>query len=357
MDPTDVMFVITDLDPSCDVILGMNWLFQHNPLVDWITGQVTPRPSTIEENPLKSVPGGAMASASHSVPLSISVSLTISTLCARVHTLSAATPNQAWTLTPSSELTTLLTSVLTGEPKVSFVNAAVFARACRLRRSQTFGMTLSSETAWAASASYNVLDTTQQDLLSVPEEYRGYSDVFSKKKVDTLTPHRPYDLKINLVEGAKPPPGPVYSLSQSELGGWREFLDEHLRIGFIRPSRSPHGAPVLFVRKKNSNLRLCVDFRGLNKVTKKDCYLLPLTKELLDVPGKAKIYMKLNLRHAYHLVRIAKGDKWKTTFCTQYGSFEWCVMPFGLTNAPATFQHFMNNIFSDLLDTFMVVYF
>src|ERR1700730_15001294 len=195
MEPTDVMFVITNLDPSCDVILGMNWLFQHNPLVDWITGQVTPRPSTIEENPLKSVPGGAMASTSHSVPLSISVSPTISAPHAPVQTSSAATPNQArtptltLTPTPSSELTTPSTSVLTREPKVSFVNAAAFARACRLRGSQTFGMMLSSEMAWAASALYNAPDTTQQDLLSVPEEYRGYSDIFSKKKADTLAPH------------------------------------------------------------------------------------------------------------------------------------------------------------------------
>ena len=335
MDPTDVMFVITDLDPSCDVILGMNWLFQHNPLVDWITGQVTPRPSTIEENPLKSVLGGATASASHSVPLSISVSPTVSVPHTPVQTSSAVTPNQAQTPTltltptPSSALTTPSTSVLTREPKVSFVNAAAFARACRLRGSQTFGMTLSSEMAQVASASYNAPDTTQQDLLSVPEEYRGYSDVFSKKKADTLAPHQPYDLKINLVEGAEPPPGVVYSLSQSELCKLREFLDEHLCIGFIHPSCSLHGAPVLFVRKKNSNLRLCVDFRGLNKVTKKDRYPLPLTKDLLDVPGKAKIYTKLNLRHAYHLVCIAKGDEWKTAFCTQYRSFKWCVMPLG----------------------------
>src|ERR1700731_3388018 len=107
------------------------------------------------------------------------------------------------------------------------------------------------------------------------------------------------------MEGAKPPPGAVYSLSQSELHKLCEFLDEHLRIGFICPSRSPHRAPVLFMRKKNGNLHLCVDFRGLNKVTKKDHYPLLLTKDLLDVPGKAKIYTKLDLRHTYHLVRIA----------------------------------------------------
>src|ERR1700730_18587590 len=146
------------------------------------------------------------------------------------------------TLTLSSVLTTLSTSVFTGEPKVSFVNAAAFARACRLHGSQTFGMMLSSKMAWAASASYNALDTIQQDLLSVPEEYRGYSDIFSKKKVDTLTLHQPYDLKINLMEGAKPPPGVVYSLSQSKLHELCEFLDKHLRIGFIHPSHSPHRA-------------------------------------------------------------------------------------------------------------------
>src|ERR1700731_5330027 len=97
------------------------------------------------------------------------------------------------------------------------------------------------------------------------------------------------------MEGAKPPPGVVYSLSQSKLCELHKFLDEHLHIRFICLSHSPHGTPVLFVQKKNSNLHLCVDFHGLNKVTKKDCYPLLLTKDLLDVPGKAKIYTKLDL--------------------------------------------------------------
>src|SRR3984893_13438900 len=164
MDPTDVMLVITNLDPSCDVILGMNWLFQHNPLVDWITGQVTPRPSTIKENSLKSVLKGTTASAFHSVPPSISA------LCVSVLSSSAVILNQARTLTPtltltlSLTLTTLLTSVFTGEPKVSFVNAATFARACRLCRSQTFGMMLTSESAQAASASFNTPDCKESAL-------------------------------------------------------------------------------------------------------------------------------------------------------------------------------------------------
>ena len=136
----------------------------------------------------------------------------------------------------------------------------------------------------------------------------------------------------------------------------KEFIDENLTNGFICSTSSPHGAPVLFVKKKDGSLRLCVDFRELNKITKKDQYPLPLISDLLDSPRKARIYTKIDLRHAYHLVCIAEGNEWKTTFRTHYGAFEWSVMPFRLTNAPAAFQRFMNDMFSDLLDVCVVVY-
>ena len=126
--------------------------------------------------------------------------------------------------------------------------------------------------------------------------------------------------------------------------------------GFIRPTHSPYGAPILFVKKKGGALHLCVDFRGLNKPTKKDCYPIPLTSDLLDSPKNACIYTKIDLHHAYHLVQIAKGDEWKTVFQTWYGSFEWLVMPFRLSNGPAAFQQFMNDIFTDMLDVCVVVY-
>jgi len=156
-------------------------------------------------------------------------------------------------------------------------------------------------------------------------------------KAEVLPPHRPYDLKINLEEGAQPPVGPIYSLSASEQEALKEFIEENLNTGFIRPTSSLHGAPVLFVKKKDGSLRLCVDFCGLNHISKKDRYLLPLISNLLDSPRKAQVYSKIDLHHAYHLVRIADGDEWKTAFRTRYGSFEWSVMPFGLTNAPTAF--------------------
>ena len=112
----------------------------------------------------------------------------------------------------------------------------------------------------------------------------------------------------------------------------------------------------MFVKKKDSTLRLCVDYRGLNHLSRKDRYPILLVTDLLDAPKRARYYTKIDLRSAYHLVRIAKGEEWKTAFRTHYGSFKWLVMSFGLSNAPSAFQRFMNKIFSDLLDIYMVVY-
>ena len=127
-------------------------------------------------------------------------------------------------------------------------------------------------------------------------------------------------------------------------------------MDFIRPSHSPGGALVLFICKKDGSLHLCVDFRGLNKITKKDHYPLPHISNLLNSPRKPRFYTKIDLRHAYHLIHIREGDEWKTAFHTHYSSFEWHVMPFRLTNMPAAFQHFMNDIFGDLLNVCMLVY-
>ena len=208
--------------------------------------------------------------------------------------------------------------------RVSLIGAATFVCACKLPGAQSFRIHLSDMSVSGKSAS---VSDEAPDLSHIPKEYHDYANVFSKSKADMLAPHHPYDLQINLEEGASPPVGAVYSLSQSKLSALRRFLDEHVRIGFIQQSSSPHGAPVLFIHKKDGLLRLCVDFRGLNRISKKDCYPLPIISNLLSTAGKARIYTTIDLHHTYHLVCIADRDEWKMAFQTRYGSFEWLVMP------------------------------
>ena len=191
---------------------------------------------------------------------------------------------------------------------------------------------------------------------SFPVEYADYKDVFDKKSADTLPPHRPFDCEIDLIPGAQPPVGRIYNLSEPELAALKAFLDENLNKGFIRPSKSPCGAPVFFVKKKSGELRPVVDYRGLNSVTRRNQYPLPLISELMNRLSGKKLFTKLDLRGAYNLLRVREGDEWKTAFRTRYGLFESLVMTFGLQNAPAAFQHFINSIFHDFLDVFLVIY-
>ena len=190
----------------------------------------------------------------------------------------------------------------------------------------------------------------------LPPEYQDFASVFDKKEASQLPPYRAIDHEIPLESGKQPPWKLLYSMSQNELEALQVFLKENLEKGFIRPSSSPARAPVLFVKKKDGTLRLCVDYRGLNEITVKNRYPLPLIEETLDRIGKAKIYTKLDMRGAYNLIRIKPGEEWKTAFGTRYGHFEFLVMPFGLTNAPATFQNFVNDILRNHLDDFCSAY-
>ncbi len=130
-----------------------------------------------------------------------------------------------------------------------------------------------------------------------------------------------------------------------------------MNSGFIRASTSPAGAGFFFVEKKDGRLRTCIDYRGLNNVTVKFCYPLPLVPSVLVQLREATIYTKLDLRSAYNLIRIKEGDEWKTAFfTTSRGHCEYQVMPYGLANLPAVFQSFINYIFRDLLNQYVVVY-
>jgi hypothetical protein len=145
-------------------------------------------------------------------------------------------------------------------------------------------------------------------------------------------------------------------MSETELKLLKDYIDDMLGKGFIRPSSSNAGAPVLFAKNPNGSLRLCVDYRGLNRITKKNRYPIPLINDLIDRLKNAQVYTKIDLRAGYNNIRIAPGHEYKTAFRTRYGLFEYLVMPFGMTNSPATFQYFMNDIFHDMTDVFVIIY-
>jgi hypothetical protein len=184
---------------------------------------------------------------------------------------------------------------------------------------------------------------------------REYKDVFLEE-VSGLPPRRDIDFSIEIAPGAVPVSRTPYWMITPELVELKLQLKEMMDKGYIRPSVSPWGAPVLFVKKKDGTLRLCIDYRQLNKVTIKNKYPLPRIDDLFDQLGGAYIFSKIDLRSGYHQVRIKGEDIHKTTFQTRYGHYEFVVVPFGLTNAPATFMYLMNNVLSKFLDKFILVF-
>ena len=152
------------------------------------------------------------------------------------------------------------------------------------------------------------------------------------------------------------PFGPLYSMSRDELLVLRKALNELLDKGFIRVSRSPAAAPILFVKKPGGGLRFCVDYRSLNAITKKDRYPLPLINDTLERISKATWFTKLDVIAAFHKIRIEEGSEWMTAFRTGYRLFEWLVTPFGLANAPSTFQRYVNWTLREFLDDFVSAY-
>jgi hypothetical protein len=144
---------------------------------------------------------------------------------------------------------------------------------------------------------------------SILPEYKDLKEVFSKTKAQAVAKHGSHDLTIDIVEGKEPPWGLIYNLSAKELKIPHNYLDENLARNWIRPSTSSAGAPVFFVPKEKRSLRLCVDYRDLNQITRKNCYPLLLISEAIDRLSGAKFYTKLDIRDAYHRVRVAEGKE------------------------------------------------
>ncbi|XP_023773747.1 uncharacterized protein LOC111922420, partial [Cyanistes caeruleus] len=184
---------------------------------------------------------------------------------------------------------------------------------------------------------------------------REFPDVFPAD-LPGMPPDRDIDFGIDLVPGTQPISIPPYRMAPAELKELKEQLQELLDKGFIRPSVSPWGAPVLFVKKKDGTMRMCIDYRQLNKATIKNKYPLPRIDDLFDQLQGARVFSKIDLRSGYHQLKIREADILKTAFRTRYGHYEFLVMSFGLTNAPAAFMQLMNNVFRPYLDSFVVVF-
>lgn len=317
-------FLLTKLDPSCSAVLGHNWLVQTNPTIDWKSGHIE-LDSALRElaNPLQE-----NANATDS-------------LTASVGDMSSAKASKAKAKVAEG-----------GSIDVRIIGAAAFAMLSK--KSPASVLRIRPDLSWARSVSANPAAESGENI---PPCYHDFLDVFSSTKAQRLPKPTKHDLKIDLTGDEKVPLGTVYPLSEAELEILREYVQDNLAKGHIRPASSPGGAPVFFIRKPDgSGLRLCVDYRGLNRITRRDKYPIPLIAGAIDRLRSAKLFTKLDLRVGYSNLRIAEGDEWKTAFRTRFGTYEYCVVPFGLANAPAAFQRYMNHIFADLLDVSVLVY-
>ena len=242
-------------------VLGYSWLSDYNPLIDWKKRSIHFRTAP------------ATRPVSDPVPQA-----------------SPMAPPEPTPPTPTSDAPKSV-------PQVSVVNAAAFARACRLPGSESFTLNLSATSVLGRATS---VSGTPPDLSGIPPEYHEFADVFSKTKADILLENCLHDLKIILEDGATPPLGPIYSLSKTELNTLCKYIDKNLRSGFIRPLNSPCGAPILFIKKKDRSLRPVQDYRKLNEMTVKNRYPLPLIQELVDKLKQSRYFTKMDVRWGYN---------------------------------------------------------
>lgn len=379
-----INFLVTNIG-SHSLILGTTWLKKHNPLINWTERtihfnsgfcgktclqtsckRVPPQPGTWKPSRLPKdtqIPASAPKAVveSHNQECTPSVLESHSQECTpsvfESHIQECTPPvlgSYSQEYTPSAAL-----PLPTPEISIGSIGMRTLQNLIKKRQVASI-VALDLATGEKQSLStldgHPIADPTTSVNPEIPEELRDYADVFSKSSAEQLPEHSTYDHTIPLEPGTKPPYGPIYSLSATELKALDEYLKENLAKGFIRPSSSPAGSPILFVKKSDGSLRLCVDYRGLNKITVKNRYPLPLIQENLDRLSNAKYFTKIDLRGAYNLIRIAAGEEWKTAFRTRYGLFEYLVMPFGLTNAPASFQQLMNEVLREYLDISVIVY-
>jgi hypothetical protein len=209
----------------------------------------------------------------------------------------------------------------------------------------------------AAEQAYQASMLSQMKVIALEENLvvQEYPDVFLEE-LSGMPLDRDIEFFIELLLGTPPISKKPYRMPVNELVELKKQLAKLQDKGFICPSSSPWGAPVLFVEKKDGTQRMCVNYRSLNEVTVKIMYPLPQIEDLFDQMKRASVFSKIDLSSGYHQLKIRESDIPKTAFHTRYGLYEYTVMSFGLTNAPAYFIYLMNKVFMEYLDKFVVVF-
>ena len=193
------------------------------------------------------------------------------------------------------------------------------------------------------------------EKLDLPHKIEDYTDMFSAEEAQQLPKHMMHNHTIKL-EGANLQKGPIYKLSEKELGILKKYLDKCLQKGWICCLTSLARALIIFILKKDSTLQICIDYCRLNNKTRKNSGLLLLIWELFDRLCTAKVFSKIDLHNIYYQIWIKKGDEWKSVFQTRYSYFKYLVMLFRIVNTPAIFQAFMKTILEGLINIFCIVY-
>ena len=377
-------FYITDIGDH-DIILGTDWLDEHNPEIDWTVDRVdltrcpesctlvrppvqhlrtkpdrarTPRIATedprsrhrdysvsfkepggtYKTHPVDRVAGRRIARAKHS-------SQSTTQLFTEDEDERPVIPD-GWVVQGLQAAGLVVDDVPSDVAKSTPVDECDELPSVHIRA----GFTKSQELAEKAA---DRRPRTLEEM--VPEQYRDYQRVFDKQSSERFPERRTWDHAIDLKPGFEPKSCKIYPLSPTEQAELKTFLEEHLAKGYIRPSKSPMASPFFFVKKKDGRLRPVQDYRYLNTGTVKNEYPLPLVSELVDKLKGARVFSKMDVRWGYNNIRIKEGDEWKAAFKTNQGLFEPTVMFFGLMNSPATFQAMMNEIFRDLIDDGKVV--
>ena len=184
----------------------------------------------------------------------------------------------------------------------------------------------------------------------IPKRFLKWRKVFGKVESERIPTRKIWDHAIDLKETFKPQKGRIYPLSKNKREEVQNFINDQLRKGYIRPSKSPQTSSVFFVGKKNRSKRIVIDYRNLNNQTVKNNYPLLLITDLIDNMGSKQVFTKIDLQWGFNNIRIKEGDEWKGVFMTHVGSFEPTVIFFGMTNSPATFSAMMNEILRDIIN-------